>query len=205
MASPWKPGDQIVLREVWQGKVWTGRPVTVVQDEPDLLALFIPAGTPWRKPVAPDGGPLRLPVSEWVLADQRQPIDVLRLTTPGARHGVLVFWREGHREFIGWYINLEEPLRRTAIGFDYMDQALDVVISADRTQWEWKDEDELMDAQAAGILTAQDAREVRAEGERAIRLLESGQPPFNGGWERWSPDPAWRIPELPEGWERHPC
>ena len=37
----WPTGSQIVYREVWRGKVWTARPVTVVQDAPDLIALFL--------------------------------------------------------------------------------------------------------------------------------------------------------------------
>ncbi|MYU47459.1 DUF402 domain-containing protein, partial [Streptomyces sp. SID7803] len=24
------------------------------------------------------------------------------------------------------------------------------------------------------------------------------------GWEDWRPDPAWRVPELPDDWDRRP-
>jgi hypothetical protein len=30
----WTTGNQIVYREVWRSKVWTAKPVTVVQDTP---------------------------------------------------------------------------------------------------------------------------------------------------------------------------
>jgi hypothetical protein len=60
--------------------------------------------------------------------------------------------------------------------------------------YRWKDEDELEQAAAAGLL---DAAAVRAE---AQRVLEEW--PFPTGWEHWRPDPAWPVPQLPEGWDR---
>ncbi len=190
----------MVLREVWRSRIWTVRPVLVVRDSPALLALYLPAGTVWKRPRRPDGGPIRLPAGDWTLMDHRQTIDVLRLNIPGAAHSVMLFWKEGHAEFIGWYVNLEEPLRRTAIGFDYMDQALDIVISPDMTEWHWKDEDELQEALAAGLFTPRQAAEIRREGERALELLLARRPPFDDGWERWRPDPSWPAPQLPDGW-----
>ncbi len=59
----------------------------------------------------------------------------------GASHSVYVHWgRDG--EFLGWYVNLEDPWRETALGFDTTDHLLDVWIDPDRT-WRWKDEDHL--------------------------------------------------------------
>ena len=141
MASRWSAGDQVVLREIWGGRIWSGRPVTVVLDQPDLVGLYIPAGATWMRPVTPDEGTMRLPKSDWKLVATRQPIDALRLATPGADHSVLLLWPEGHGDLTCWYVNLEEPLRRTPTGFDYMDQTLDVVISPDFSEWHWKDED----------------------------------------------------------------
>ena len=196
-----QPGDQIVLREVWRGKVWTGRPVTIVQDGSDLLALYMAAGARWKRPVDQDGCFLRLAPGEWALAGERWSTELLRLVTPGAAHSVILLWTEGFNELKFWYVNLEEPLRRTSLGFDYMDQVLDIVISADRSEWRWKDEDELEEALALGLITPEKARELRIEGERVIEQMQSGRPPFNGGWESWRPDPAWPIPELPAGWD----
>jgi hypothetical protein len=48
----WQPGDSIVRRDVWRGQpkvAWGG---TVVVDAPDLLALYMPEGSPLR--FAPD-------------------------------------------------------------------------------------------------------------------------------------------------------
>lgn len=52
-----------------------------------------------------------------------------------------------------------------------------------------------------GLLTPHAADGIRAEGERVIAQLEAREPPFCDGWERWRPDPAWPIPELPVGWD----
>ena len=121
MSSRWSAGDEVVLREIWRGRVWSGRPVTMVLDRPELVGLYIPAGASWMRPVTLDEGTMRLPKSDWKLVETRQTIDALRLTTPGADHSVLMLWPEGHGDLTCWYVNLEEPLRRTSAGFDYMD------------------------------------------------------------------------------------
>ncbi|HEV7721125.1 MAG TPA: hypothetical protein VGO60_07560, partial [Iamia sp.] len=45
--------------------------------------------------------------------------------------------------------------------------------------------------------TPEHAAAVRAEGERVIAEAERGDPPFDGSWLDWDPDPAWAIPALP--------
>jgi predicted RNA-binding protein associated with RNAse of E/G family len=82
-----------------------------------------------------------------------------------------------------------------------MDQALDIVVSPDLTEWHWKDEDEFEEAQALGLISEDRAQELRAEGERVIEHLMARKQPFNQGWESWRPDPEWAVPELPEGWD----
>ena len=111
-------------------------------------------------------------------------------------------WGEENREFVGWYINLQEPLRRTAIGFDFMDQDLDIVVKPDLSEWVWKDKESFARAQELGIFSDQQAREIRAEGERVIERVRTQTFPFNGGWENWFPDPEWPIPCLPKGWDK---
>jgi len=194
----WKSGDQIVLREMYEGKIWTETPVTVVQDERDLLVLYTFAGTVRKRPVGEDGQFLRLPEVSWSLVDEVCKLDALRLVIPGAFYSVLLLWTEGQREFVGWYLNLENPLCRTATGFDFLDQVLDIIVSPDRLKWYWKDEDELLEAQARGLISAQKATMLRREGNRAIKLLCSGLPPFDGNWENWRPHRDWLAREFRE-------
>lgn len=198
----WAAGDQVVLREIWEGKVWSGRPQIVVQDSPDLLALYIPAGTLWRKPVTLEGGTLRIPKQQWKLVDESQKVETLRLVTPGAAHSVLVLWRPGFSEFLKWYVNLEKPLTRTYLGFDYMDLALDIVISTNQTEWRWKDEDEMQEAVNEGLISSELAHELREEGESVLKSMRASKSPFSDGWDLWRPDHIWSRPKLADGWDR---
>jgi predicted RNA-binding protein associated with RNAse of E/G family len=105
----------------------------------------------------------------------------------------------GKSAFKGWYVNLQEPVCRTALGFDFMDHALDIVITPDLSEWQWHDEDELEKAQERGLFSAQLVEQIWAEGEGVIANLESMVFPFGDHWETWCP-PDWPIPELPRGW-----
>jgi Protein of unknown function (DUF402) len=197
----WKPGDAITVREVWLGKVWTVRPVTIARDERDLIALHMPSGTPWLRPVDASGQPLRLPGGIWQLKEDRLLLANLGLAVPGEPFSVILMW-EHDWKLRWWYINLEQPLSRTTIGFDFMDQTLDIVVAPDMTAWRWKDEDELEDAQAKGTYSREQAQAIRAEGERALEWLLARKPPFDERWEDWRPDPSWGRPQIADGWEQ---
>lgn len=194
------PGDPVTVREVWQGKVWTVRAVTVVRDSADLLALYQPAGAPWKRPRSLDGQPIRLPDQPWQLQDSALPEDALRLILPGHAHSVLLIWRQ-RWQLLCWYINLEEPFRRTSIGFDYMDQTLDIVVEPNMSSWRWKDEDEFEDAQTRGIYSPEQATAVRLEGEQALARLLARDAPFDERWEDWRPDSAWVKPSIEDSWQ----
>ncbi len=123
---------------------------------------------------------------------------VVWLTRVGDAHAIGHFWDDATGRFIGWYANLQAPLRHTRLGFDTNDHTLDVLVAPDKT-WLWKDEDQLADAVAAGIYTPAVAAEVRAEAERVIATLETRLPT---GWETWQPDPDWPPLALPAGWDQ---
>ena len=201
MTMRWQPGDHIVLREIWRGRVWSGRPYTVVEDGPCQLVLCAKAGVRWVKPCRTDGAALRIREPGWVLREDAWSTEALRIVIPGSRHSVLLLWTAGFGELLLWYVNLEEPLTRTAIGFDYLDQLLDIEIAPDLSGWKWKDEDEVEEAVARGVMTRGDAESARDEGERVIAALDAREPPFDEAWERWRPDPGWAAPVLPDGWD----
>ena len=199
----WEPGKVIVMREIWRNKVYSVIPLRVVQDSTNWSAHYLPPQTRCLWPHTLEGETIRLPIDEWVLYGQAwSSSDVLYLIKPGAGYTVIAFW-DHEFAFDHWKINLEEPMRRTQHGFDYMDQTLDIIISADRSSWRWKDEDEVLEAQARGIFTAEQVSELYQRGERIIQAMQNNASPFNGGWENWKPDPTWRTPlELPQGWEQ---
>ncbi len=198
----WTSGDQIVLRFTWSGDLAWVEPVTVVEDSPELIALYLAIDTPIKRPVGDDRNPIpRFQSYEtanpapWRLGDGRwREHSVLWLARPGSSHAIGVFWRGVEREFVGWYGDLQAPLERTAIGFDTSDHVLDVTIAPDRT-WCWKDEDEFAIVQQRGVTPQAKAAAIRAEGERVIAAVEANDWPFNAGWEQWQLDPAWTIPD----------
>jgi hypothetical protein len=125
---------------------------------------------------------------------------VLWLSSPGNAYAVGIFWVGTERTFGGWYVNLQDPLQRTRVGFDTADQLLDITVSPDRT-WRWKDEDEFAEAARLGRFTAGEAAQIRTHGEAVIPLIEQGAWPFQPVWETWRPDPSWGIPGFPANWE----
>jgi hypothetical protein len=156
----------------------------------------------WKRPIhAGTGERLRMPANGWQLEDAVWTrARMLHLMEPGVAHAVHLWWLAPDWDFGGWYVNLQEPIRRTALGFDYMDHMLDIVIEPDLS-WHWKDGHEITEAVATGMVTQAWADEVRREGEGVIERQEGRRPPFCDGWERWRPDPAWSVPELPTGWD----
>ena len=88
---------------------------------------------------------------------------------------------------------MEEPFRRTAIGFDTNDHTLDVVVSSD-LKWSWKDEQSMSERVSAGQYSNEFAAAVRAEAEQVVKSIELRLSPFCDGWEKWVPDSTWGIP-----------
>jgi len=187
----WSSGDVVALRELWRGRVWKARAWIIVEDHPASLVLWIPRGAQTMIPA----GRAAVPGDEWRLVEGSFGLSALRVTRPGETHSILHFFaRDG--AFQRWYVNLETPLTRSTVGFDFTDLFLDASAAPDGS-WRWLDEDELEQAVAAGVLSAADAAAARAEGERVIRRW-----PFPTGWEDFRPDPAWPVPRLPSGWDR---
>ena len=176
-----------VWRDVHDGRVWRAQACRVVAETTELLALWIPAGSPYRVPA----GGLRIPGGSWELEGGVTSRDQLCVARRGRAHSVYLFYGDGWA-LEHWYVNFEEPLRRTPFGVDTFDWKLDLIVFPDGTH-RWKDEDELEQAADAGLL---DADEVRAEAQRVL-----AEWPFPTGWEDWRPDPAWPVPQLPEGWD----
>jgi Protein of unknown function (DUF402) len=200
MVDRWSAGSVVALREIWRGRLWTARAAIVVEDSPARTMFFVPPGMRWKCPVSPGGGWQRVPSDHWLLGDRVwRRTSVLSFAWPGVAHAALLHWNASDGRFAGWYVNLQTPLTRSPIGFDYMDHVLDIEVAPDRT-WSWKDEDELRGSVDRGLFTPRQAAEIRAEGKRAIRRLDARLEPFDDAWIGWRPDPRWRMPELPAGW-----
>ena len=195
----WRRGEIILWREVWHGQAWLVMPVRVVEDRPDLLAVYLAGGSRLGFPAHSWPWPGRHP---WDRGEDTRwrGNGVLTLHRPGARHAVWILWYGADREFRGWYVNLAEPIRRTARGFDTCDHELDVWVRPDGT-WELKDEELLDPWVERGRWTADEVAAIRAEGARVVADVEAGRQWWSDEWASWTPDPSWTGDELPPGWD----
>jgi len=184
--------SDIALRDIWFGKIWRATAARVIEERDGVTALWVPGGGESRVPVDPDGNVLRIPLPEWQLVENVVRRESLTLVRPGVAHSVWLFFTDDY-DLECWYVNFEEPMRRTGSGFDYADWKLDLIVEPDGRH-RWKDEDELEEAAALGLL---DADAVWAEAKRVL-----ADPPWPTGWEDWRPDPAWPAPRLPAGWDQ---
>jgi len=199
-----QPSQNIVLRTLWQDRIWSAGPQTVIQDKPELLAFHIIPGTLWKSPCALNGGrvtPRSHARGEFVVNDEIwTDFYCLRLKVPGSDYSVELFFNLD-LSFRAWYINMETPFRRTASGFDYNDEELDIILEPDLSSWSWKDTDELEESVDCGLISPERAAYLRQEGERVAKWIQSGNSPFNG-WEKWRPDTFSKIPVLLPGWDK---
>jgi hypothetical protein len=174
-----------VHQELWRGRVWAARPLTVVEDDDERLLLWLPQGTVRKVPVTP---PERVPPAswdeqvienldrgDWVYGDHVWDVSSLWILRPGDWHAVWVSWLADGRHF-GWYVNLQRPYRRTAIGIEAMDLMLDVVVEPDLT-WRWKDDEQFDEIVDRSIFDSATARSVRDEAHAVIERIESVEPP----------------------------
>lgn len=206
------PG-RVVLRRYWKGDRISFLNVTrVVADDERGLRLFIPVGAPWWRIVAPDGRTLHdAPIDE--LGSQAhlaeavwKDMNVLVWMPAGQAYSVWWFFDARTGDFAGWYGNLEEPYARwddgVSAGVDTVDHALDLWVRPDRS-WKWKDLDEFAARTGQPLYwSAAEAAEIRADGERLVKLAESPAFPFDGAWCDFRPDPGWSVPQRPAGWDR---
>ena len=194
-----EPGDVVVYREIWAGEVMTALPMRLIDQTEDAVVLYLAPETNFQAARAPDGGRVR-DLDNWV--------SVPRTWTGGSLVRVLQrdHWYavdleyDAERVFVGYYVNFQEPLRSTALGFDTVDLVLDLVIDPSGQGW-MKDEDDFANAVAAGHIDARTAELLRAEAARLLRVVErDGSPIQAQEWLAWRPPSDWDAPTLLDGW-----
>ena len=179
---------------------------TVVQDAPDEVIVLRRPGNEIRIRNAEFDGPADFRhrhVAGWTggwRQDEWKYFRVLVIRRPEEHHSISLFWRDGAEDIEFWYVDLASPLRRTHVGFDFVEHGLDIVVRPDLSAWEWKDADELEWSVQHGLFTRDEATAMYAEGERAVRRLMDERDRFDR-WRSWRPDPGWPIAALPAAWE----
>lgn len=191
-------GDVIVRREVFHGAVYSGVPAHVVEDTPDLLAIFVQTGSEigfpphkfhhqWK-----DRG-----IFTW------QGHGKLSLQRPDDAYSVDVFWDGPDRDFSCWYLNLQEPFHRTPLGFDTMDHEIDVLVLPDGSIHE-KDQDLFAEAVQNGKFSAAEAGEILTTRDHVVEMVRGGDRWWNDNWREWAPPASWTAEALPHCWAQLP-
>ncbi len=179
------PGERVSIREVLHGRVWTVRPVTVVDDSDRQVVTWLAPHTLIDYPIGVSHGETCLSMwrsGEWELGRvEWRPPGVLRIAPRGEPFEVFApLVAPGSVSH--WYVNFERPLERTSDGFDTMDEVLDLVVSADLGTWRRKDEEELALAVARNVFSAADADRITESCRRVEEALARGNPPWECAW-----------------------
>lgn len=200
MLQHFQPGALIVLRDVEFGVIHAAMPVVVVRDDSDLTAMYLPEGTAYKRSGSWDFD--LAPALQEVQLEDRYWSDrsTLILVEPGASHSVNASWTAAG--FEGWYVNFQEPLRRTPLGFDTADKVLDLIVAPDLSSWRWKDQGDFERAQRSCLISAQRATELKVDAAAVVERIQNRAAPFCDGWENWRPAPSLALPVLPAGWDR---
>ena len=185
-----EPGETVVIREVLNGHVWTVRPVTVIEDSPTHFISWLAPGTLIDYPVGVEHGEkcFRMWLSnEWMLEPKEfLPPGMLRIARFNAPYEV--FATMGPKGGVAsWYVNFQRPIVRTTIGFDTMDEILDLEVRGDFSSWSRKDVDELELAIRMGFIDNATGARLLDACSAVEESLNRGIVPWDMRWANWTP------------------
>jgi len=215
-------GRDATWREIWRGRIWGAWPARIISDTDELIVNFFDP----RATIVVSGDletrNERKCDMAWTLVERgRLPhfCRTVSLYRPGSAFSVrLAFspepgsregwfgpnWKPSFGAFRGWYVNLEEPWRRTSIGFDTMDHILDLEVAPDLSVCRRKDQGELETAVEMGVVNRTEADRLLHSLDEVIALVEQQAFPFSEDPVGWSPNPDWPVPKLVPGWDAVP-
>ncbi|MGW0830614.1 DUF402 domain-containing protein [Streptomyces prunicolor] len=210
-----QPGRTAVRRDVFRRKVWSAHALRVVEDTAEALVLGCRPGaeslapTTWIESLLTGDETARLRalanladgnwrLGHWTWRDTTH----LQWVPPGSWFSVNAFFdAAGDGRLTHWYVNFQQPMRRTPLGFDTFDLLLDLVVAPDLSRWDWKDEDEYAHGRRLGVVSEADHRAVEKAREEAVAMIEGAVGPFAAerGLGTWRYEPHWPDPQLPTG------
>lgn len=157
----WRYGDQILWTYTNPAHpgLYDQRPVTVIADDENHLAVWLESGTRMLHQVLADGsgirtadGPARFGAPRAQGLKRLQGPGIVAVFQPGADYSVWFFENPDSARRDSFYVNLEEPFTRFDRGILTSDHVLDIVVDSDGT-YRLKDEDELEFARRAGMFS----------------------------------------------------
>ncbi|MFC0673264.1 DUF402 domain-containing protein [Brachybacterium hainanense] len=181
---------------------------TVLQDDEELLVVMTRPGSGLASRAGRRGGPRGRNVvnAQWEgLYDVAswEGSTVVRVHLRGESWS-LWRWHDGRDWTRRWYGNLEDPWRRTTIGYDTQDWALDVVAEGIPGTDDWevflKDEDELAWYAEESVFDPQQVEHIRRTGDELMDLLRRGTGLVGADWSRWLPRDDAPVVPLPAAW-----
>lgn len=215
MVRSFETGETVVRRDVHRsGRVWSEQALRVLADIDEALVTACAPGAEARWPAlyakARDDGDRSvrteafeaMATGRWELADAVwQETDLLLWKPPAAWFSINAFFVPdgAGRRLRNWYVNFENPTRRTETGFDTFDLTVDLLIHPDLTGWEWKDEDEYAHVRHLGIVSETEHQAVDDARAQVLAMLADRAGVFAHAerWAAWAWEPAWPTPRLP--------
>src|SRR5512141_676887 len=139
----WQPGEVIVWRGIFRGRIWHVMPTFVIKDSPGELVMAILPGAVCK--VDKDYG-RKNGRRIWDFLDTDWNLDdfiwhtnrVLFIVEPEKYYSISLYWNQQENQFVGYYVNFQHPCRRHLRGIDAMDLELDIDIEPDLS-FRWKD------------------------------------------------------------------
>jgi len=201
-----RPGDTIVCRDVFRGRIAFARPLEVVRDDGEwLVAAIAPGARCQMQSTYRNGHRHRylddLVSGNWQLEEMRWHTHAFLFLVPrDSWYAFYLFFEAESGRFVRWYVNFQEPARRHALGFDTFDLCLDLVVHPDRS-WQWKDEDEFARACELGVIDRNSHDEIARARQNVLQLLERASFPFDETWTEWRPAATQARLELPSHWD----
>jgi hypothetical protein len=174
----YRPGTEILRREVLHGQLWLDCPVTVVADDGDVLAVLLEPGAPFTFHEHPFGA------HPWSAHPAWGGSTVLQLHREGDAYAVWKFFDE--HGFRHWYLNFEAPVVRHEGSFDTDDHGLDLILHPDGRR-EWKDVEHLSELVTRGRMTGPEVVDVLHAAGGVIALLDADEGPWWAAWSQWHP------------------
>ena len=197
----------IVVEERWHYLPWSAEPHRVVASSAEELVTWMPAGT-----VAVRASNRGLPGTQQLSREQRklaaladlrvQPIETVETPNklycwrPGRWSRINLGWHPATGDFMGWYVNFEQPVAATSTGIWGKDLVLDLLIAPDGTLSP-KDEADFEEAIDRGIVPAELRGIFADETERVLAELDEESGPFAPASVSFRPATGWSHPALP--------
>lgn len=167
----------MLLRHVRGARTWCALPVTVLDDTDLRVVLRIHAGSTWLAAHRPDGRRAHSWERRWRL---RRTVwsghDATYSIAWGCWYGLVAFTEPESGQVVKWYVNCQDPTRRTAWGVDTMDRELDAVLPEPITgPARWKDMNRLSRLARSPQFSRRRARRLMAEAVEGRMLIQRRQ------------------------------